>query len=99
MHCTGYSVSLIQLKVKMKCINCPITTLLTSTVTLSMEDGGVDRTVIDCQQNQLGQIADFPPLLTILLLKFDVPQIKSPTMRHTLMNLGDKTLFGKYVYP
>ena len=53
MHCTGYSVSLIQLKVKMKCINCPITTLLTSTVTLSMEDGGVDRTVIDCQQNQL----------------------------------------------
>ena len=29
-----------------------------------MEDGGVDRTVIDCQQNQLGQMADFPPLLT-----------------------------------
>ena len=31
-----------------------------------MEDGGVDRTVIDCRQNQLGQMADFPPLLTFL---------------------------------
>ena len=29
-----------------------------------MEDGGVDRTVIDCRQNQLGQMADFSPLLT-----------------------------------
>ena len=28
----------------------------------NMEDGGVDRTVIDCQQNQLGQVADFPLL-------------------------------------
>ena len=28
-----------------------------------MEDGGVDRTVIDCRQNQLGQTADFPALL------------------------------------
>ena len=28
-----------------------------------MEDGGVDRTAIDCWQNQLGQMADFPPLL------------------------------------
>ena len=27
-----------------------------------MEDGDVDRTVIDCWQNQLGQMADFPPL-------------------------------------
>ena len=35
-----------------------------------MEDGGVDRTVIDCQQNQLGQIADFPPLLTFLFLTY-----------------------------
>ena len=32
-----------------------------------MEDGGVDKTVIDCQQNQLGQMADFPPLLTFLI--------------------------------
>ena len=28
-----------------------------------MEDGGVDRTFIDCWQNQLGQMADFPPNL------------------------------------
>ena len=30
----------------------------------NMDDGGVDRTVIDCPQNQLGQMADFPPLIT-----------------------------------
>ena len=29
-----------------------------------MEDGGVGRTVIDCWQNQLGQMADCPPVLT-----------------------------------
>ena len=29
-----------------------------------MEDGGVDRTVINCWQHQM---ADFPPLLTILV--------------------------------
>ena len=34
---------------------------------LPMENGGVDRTVIDCRQNQLGQMADFPPLLTFLI--------------------------------
>ena len=28
----------------------------------NMEDGGVDTTVIDCQQNQFGQVADFPLL-------------------------------------
>ena len=38
-----------------------------------MEDGGVDRTVIDCQQNQLGQMADFPPHLTFLI--FDLSYI------------------------
>ena len=31
-----------------------------------IDDGGVDRTVIDCWQNQLRQMADFPPLLTFL---------------------------------
>ena len=41
----------------------------------SMEYGSVDRTVIDCRQNQLDQMADFSPLLT-----------KSQTMRHTQMN-------------
>ena len=35
-----------------------------------MEDGGVDRTVINCLQYQLGQMADFPPLLTILVLTY-----------------------------
>ena len=30
----------------------------------TMEDGGVDRTVINCQQDQLGQMADFPALIT-----------------------------------
>ena len=28
-----------------------------------MEDGGVDTTVIDSQQQKLGQMVDFPPLL------------------------------------
>jgi hypothetical protein len=31
-----------------------------------MKDGGVDGTVIDCRQKQLGQVADLPPLLTFL---------------------------------
>ena len=35
-----------------------------------MEDGGVDRTVIDCPQNQLGRMANFPPLLTFLIFDF-----------------------------
>ena len=34
---------------------------------LSMENGYVDMTVIDCRQNQLGQMADFPLLLTFFL--------------------------------
>ena len=29
----------------------------------STEDGGVDRTVIECQQNLLGLMADFPPFV------------------------------------
>ena len=33
----------------------------------SMEDGGVDRTATDCRQNQFGQMADFPPVLTFLI--------------------------------
>ena len=39
-----------------------------------MEDGGIDRTVIDCQQNQLGQMADFLLLLTFII--FDLMYIK-----------------------
>ena len=30
----------------------------------TVEDAGVDRTVINCHSNQLGQMADFLPLLT-----------------------------------
>ena len=32
----------------------------------NMEDGVLDRTIIAWRQNQLGQMADFPPLLTFL---------------------------------
>ena len=45
-----------------------------------MEDGGVDRTVIDCRQNQLGKMADFPSLLTFLIFdlkKLDVPEFET----------------------
>ena len=31
-----------------------------------IEDGGVDRTAMNSRQNRLGQMADFPPLLTYL---------------------------------
>ena len=54
-----------------------------------MEDGGVDRTVIDCRQNQLDQMADFPPILTFLIFdlqKLEVPQIKLHMMQHTGMS-------------
>ena len=43
-----------------------------------MEDEGADRTVIYCWQNQLGRMADFPPLLVSSvfdLLKHDLSQI------------------------
>ena len=40
----------------------------------SMEDGGVDRTVIDYWPNQLGQMADIPPLLTFKF--FDLIYLK-----------------------
>ena len=59
-----------------------------------MEDGGVDRTVIDCWQHQLGQMADIPSLLTILvfdLKKLDAPQTTSQTMWHTLIILVNTT--------
>ena len=47
-------------------------------------------------------MADFPPPLTssiLELLKSDVPQTKSQTMRHDLMNLVNTTLFEKYEDP
>ena len=36
---------------------------------IPMEDVDVDRTVIGCRQNQLDQMADFPPLLTFLIAR------------------------------
>ena len=50
----------------------------------------------------MGQMADFPPFFACSvfdLLKHDVPQIKSHTMRQELMNLINTTLFKKYVDP
>ena len=32
-----------------------------------MEDGGVDTTVIDSRQHNMGRMADFPPLLASLV--------------------------------
>ena len=46
-----------------------------------MEDKGVDATVIESRQHQLGQMADFPPLLTILVLTYK-------TLIHLKLNLG-----------
>jgi hypothetical protein len=36
-------------------------------------------------------------LLSLLVFELGVPQIKSLTMRHALMNLMNTTLFEKYV--
>ena len=62
-----------------------------------MEDGGVDSTVIDSRQHKMGQMADFPPRVASSVFTFKnmkyVPQIKSQTMWHTLMNLVNTTLF------
>ena len=61
-----------------------------------MEDGGVDTTVIGSWQHKMGKMADFPPVLTSSifdLYKQETPQIESQTMRHTLMNLVNTTLF------
>ena len=47
-------------------------------------------TVIEKRQHQLGRMADFPLLVTFSvfdLQNYEVPQIKSQTMQHPLMNL------------
>ena len=63
---------------------------------MGQHHGGSNSTVIKRRQQQLGEMADFPPLLTFSV--FDaLPQIKSQAMRHTLMNLVKTTLFEKYV--
>ena len=60
-----------------------------------MDNGGVDTSVIDRRQHKMGQMANIPPLLASSifdLYKHETPQIKSQTMRHTLMNLVNTTL-------
>ena len=42
-------------------------TIYTAFLTINMEDEGVDRTVKDCWQNQLGQMAVFLPVLTFII--------------------------------
>ena len=36
----------------------------------SMEDGGVDTTVIESRQHKMGRMADFPSLLASLVFDF-----------------------------
>ena len=59
-------------------------------------------TVIEKRQHQLGRMADFPLLVTFSvfdLQNYEVPQIKSQTMQHPLMNLVNTTLPQKYGDP
>ena len=52
-----------------------------------MEDGGVDTTDTESGQQEMGQMADFLLLLASSvfdLIKHDVPQIQSQTLRHTV---------------
>ena len=44
------------------CLNLIYVIVLLRFSLSSMEDGGVDRTFIDCRQNQLDQMADFSAL-------------------------------------
>ena len=66
---------------------------------LYMEDGGVDRIVIDCRQNQFGQMADFSPLLTFLSLTYKNLMYHKLNLRSwgTQMNLVNTNLFENYV--
>ena len=65
----------------------------------SMKKGGLVR---DRRQHKMGQMADSPPLRASSifdLYKHDTPQIKSQTMRHTLMNSVNTTFIEKYGDP
>ena len=67
-----------------------------------MEDGGVDTIVIESRQHKM---AEWQTFLFFYLLQFFyfkkhyVPQLKSQTMRHALVNLLNTTLLKKYVDP
>ena len=65
-----------------------------------MEDGGLDAAVIDNCQHKNGRMANFPPCLASSIFdlnKHYVPQIKSQTMGHALMDLANTTLHRKYL--
>ena len=69
---------------------------------LPMEDGGVDTTVVDRRQHEMGQMTEIPPLLASLifdLYKQETPKIKSQAMQHTLINLFNTISFKTYVDP
>ena len=64
--------------------------------------GFVKRTVIERRQHQLGRMADFPPPVSFSVFDLEnheVPQIKSQTMRHPLMNLVNTTSSQTYGDP
>ena len=64
--------------------------------------GCVRSTVIERRQHQLGRMADFQPPVTFLafdLQNHEIPQIKSQTKRHPLMDLFNTTLPQKYGDP
>ena len=64
--------------------------------------GCVKSTVIERRQHQFGRMADFLPPVTFSvfdLKNHEVPQIKSQTMRHPLMNLVNTTLYQRYGDP
>ena len=59
----------------------------------------VKSTVIERRQHQLGRMANIPPPVTFSVFDHEVPQIKSQTMRHPMMNLVNTTLSQKYGDP
>ena len=68
----------------------------------SMENWGVDTSVINGWQHKIGQMADLPTLLASSvfgLQKHEVPMIEPQTIGHILMNLVNTTLFQNYVNP
>ena len=58
-----------------------------------MDDGGVDRTVIDCRQNQLGWMAEFPPCLTFWLIKTLYHKLKSDLAART-----DEFIYNNFIW-
>ena len=62
----------------------------------------LDSTVIEIRQQQLGTMADFLPPVNFSVFDLqdqEVPQVKSQTMWHPLMNLVNTTLSQTYGDP